>query len=99
MGQTLLATRAAVGLLLGRTSRNVASAPRPARQTPIVSRSTETISMNRRWFCGALAFLALGMTAVMPLHAQVPRLLRVAWASIERPNPASPYLEAFRRGM
>ncbi len=61
MGQTLLATRAAVGLSLGR--------------------------------------MALGMTAVMPLHAQVPRPLRVAWASIERPNPASPYLEAFRRGM
>jgi len=62
-------------------------------------RPGKTISTTRRWLCGALAFLALGMTAVLPLHAQVPRPLRVAWASIERANPASPYLEAFRSGM
>jgi len=55
--------------------------------------------MHCRSFCDALAFSALGMTGVLPLHAQAPPPLRVAWASIERPNPASPYLEAFRGGM
>jgi len=55
--------------------------------------------INRRSLCAALAFSALGMLAVLPLHAEVPPPLRVAWTSIERPNPASPYLEAFRNGM
>lgn len=53
--------------------------------------------MKRRRFCSALAVAPLALAS--HARAQAPRPLRVAWASIERPDPASPYLGAFRSGM
>jgi putative tryptophan/tyrosine transport system substrate-binding protein len=53
--------------------------------------------VKHRLFCVAVtvALLAFGMQD----EAQVPKQLRVAWASIERANTESPYLHAFRDGM
>lgn len=53
--------------------------------------------MKRRPFCVALTVVPLPFG--MPAEAQVPQQLRLAWVSIERANPRSPYLEAFRTGM
>lgn len=53
--------------------------------------------INRRSFCGALALAPLAVAS--SLRAQAPRLLHVAWASVERAGAKSPYLDAFRGGM
>jgi putative ABC transport system substrate-binding protein len=53
--------------------------------------------MDRRTACLTLA--ALGAFAVTPARAQSVRPGRVAFASMDRPNPESPFLVAFRGGM
>lgn len=51
--------------------------------------------MDRRTACGVLLGLG-GMTAVAGAQ---PRMARVAWVSVDRPNPSSPSYVAFVRGM
>jgi ABC-type uncharacterized transport system substrate-binding protein len=53
--------------------------------------------MDRRVVC--MTFGALGMLAAIPARAQTPRVARVAWASVDRANPQSPFLLAFRDAM
>ena len=53
--------------------------------------------MDRRTAC--LTLVALSSLAVIPVHAQTARSARVAWVSIDRANPESPFFLAFRRGM
>jgi putative ABC transport system substrate-binding protein len=53
--------------------------------------------MDRRTACLTLA--ALWSLATIPARAQTARTRRVAWVSIDRVNPESPFLLAFRSGM
>lgn len=53
--------------------------------------------MDRRTAC--LTLVALSSLAVTPARAQTARSARVAWVSIDRANPESPFFLAFRRGM
>jgi len=53
--------------------------------------------MDRRTACLALAALAL--LATIPAGAQNQRIARVAWVSIDRADPESPFLLGFRSGM
>lgn len=53
--------------------------------------------MDRRTACLTLA--ALAWVAAIPGRAQAARPARVAWVSIDRANPESPFLLGFRSGM
>ena len=53
--------------------------------------------MRRRLFCNGLA--AISAAVALPLRAQVARVFRVAWVSVERKNSPAPNFEAFRAGM
>lgn len=53
--------------------------------------------MRRRRFCRGLA--AISAAVALPLRAQVGRIFRVAWVSVERKNSPAPNFEAFRAGM
>lgn len=53
--------------------------------------------MDRRAAC--LTLVGLSSLAMRSAPAGAARTARVAWVSIDRPNPESPFLLAFRRGM
>ncbi len=53
--------------------------------------------MDRR--SASLTIALAPLAASLPGRAQSARTARVAWLSIERPNAASPFLAAFKRGM
>jgi putative ABC transport system substrate-binding protein len=53
--------------------------------------------MDRRATC--LGLLAVFSTVAAPVRAQTARTARVAWTSVERPNPESPFFLAFRAAM
>jgi putative ABC transport system substrate-binding protein len=49
--------------------------------------------------CGAIGLGLIGTRAAPLARAQPARVPRVAWLSMERENPASPFLGALRRGL
>ena len=50
--------------------------------------------MDRRTACMTLA--ALSSLAAIPASAQTTRTARIAWSSISRADPGSPFLQEFR---
>ena len=53
--------------------------------------------MDRRTACLTVAALVVG--SARPARAQTARLARVAWVSMDRANPESPFFVAFGNGM
>ena len=53
--------------------------------------------MDRRTAC--LSIAALSTLAATPVRAQLGRSARVAWTSVDRAHPDSPFLASFRRAM